>query len=278
MKNMLNLTFNATAAGSIKASRIQPVSDVVWVDLMLDVGQITKGVFSDYRRMLIDYMYSQTYVIAESLSWTSTSRSSADMGVFFDEYAKVYSNIIDRVKASKELRIWFGSKADEVCSFRWFCNELLNVGFSGSLYMMNAPISKERNSVKSEITGWACFEPQEIPDYASLEEFITYSEMEKAAYEWKRLELENSNLRSIVNGSLISVDESYFDHALLELFPDGPVEMAYIVRDSLRGPLRFHSDLISAWRINKLIEAGKIEVLEDPEPRKRMKRILQRIS
>ena len=103
-------------------------------------------------------------------------------------------------------------------------------------------------------TSWAYIEPVDCSKYISIERMPSPEELEGYASEWSALVSDNTMLRIVVDGSLRSLDEDYFDSALLALFPDEPVKMAAVVGESMMGPLRYHCDLISAWRVNRLID------------------------
>jgi hypothetical protein len=101
-------------------------------------------------------------------------------------------------------------------------------------------------------------------------------ELNGYAAEWCILAHNNALLRTIVGGKLISVDKAFFDSTLLSIFPNEPVKMATIVGEALTGFMRYHRDLAIAWRINCLIEAGELEVVDNSEPWNPMRRILRR--
>jgi hypothetical protein len=169
LKNMLNVTFDPTTAGAIKWTHVQESTDVFCVDFMLDVGLLSSGICSLYRRALFNFFYNQTFNFGEAPREMFDSGESSDMGTIYDAYTEEYERFMAKLKMSESLRIWAGTRADEACAMRWLCNELVVSGYAGDVCLMEAPVLGEGDSEECEVTSWGYVEPANFSEYISCE-------------------------------------------------------------------------------------------------------------
>ena len=82
---------------------------------------------------------------------------------------------------------------------------------------------------------------------------------------WSGLVEDNSPLRAVVNGKVLSVPEDFYDFLIWKWLKNVPVKEARLI-----GTILGHSQLgVGDWwyarRIESYIEQGKIRVVEDSE-------------
>lgn len=91
----------------------------------------------------------------------------------------------------------------------------------------------------------------------SREERRMYGEL------WLELVEENTPLRTIINGKIISVEEEFYDFFILKRLADKPMKQVRLIGDILGYYPIGIRDGWYAIRIEKLIEQGKVKILED---------------
>lgn len=100
---------------------------------------------------------------------------------------------------------------------------------------------------------WGEVRPDEFELFLSFEKKLKTVEKELYAKRWQELVIENSPLRAIVNGILLSVPEIFYDHLVLSNLPDEDFVMDELIAELVgKYPIGV-SDAWYAKRIRYLI-------------------------
>lgn len=119
---------------------------------------------------------------------------------------------IRRSASGETFHIWYSEQPYEYCGLCWFISELKK-------RMQKVPrmsAIKLPNRVESENTivnymGWGGVCPEEFHKFLPLEKAVTPAFICVAALKWSELQTQNSPLRAVINGTLQSVPEDFYD-------------------------------------------------------------------
>lgn len=191
-----------------------------------------------------------------------------------DEFiCNALETIEEAMQNNESMRIWLSNNAESMCGFYDLCSRLKD--YAGLIVVVQASKQPyERNC-------WGLIKSYERYRYADRERRLTKEVMYEIAADWEKLKKENSNMRLLVNNELISVTDDYFDHMIFEAFEleeesFSGVPENYIMGNTMHigneNQLNLHDSVICA-RIDKLIEEGKIIIVEDNK--EKFKRLLK---
>ncbi len=149
------------------------------------------------------------------------------------------------------IRIWSSHlNCDDYCLLLYLCSKIKN---------------KKISVIFSEEFNYHCLsidmmDGSEIPELLKREHILSEKEIEYYADEWKRLVNENSKLRYIVNGKVLSVPINYFDKEILNVLKKmGEVSLYHLIAMLMGHKIvNDANDLLYKYLIENLINNGKI--------------------
>ncbi|MGN0242135.1 MAG: DUF3658 domain-containing protein [Candidatus Weimeria sp.] len=230
--------------------------EVVCLDFMLDIGDIKDPIDSRYRENLIFSMYSQNaYEVSDQVTDALKTRGEK------------YSNELKRLKKffdnDEEVRIWYSDLPYSICGFYSLCQLMQN--YHNEIHVVKLPEYVISKSGLYVCSGWSDVSAEEFAAFLSYEKILTSQEVGFYAQKWRKLTEENSPLRAVINGSVISVPENFYDFLIWNELSDGPIREGKMIGDIL---CRYQLGAYYWWfarRIERLIRAGTIIVTEDSE-------------
>lgn len=125
--------------------------------------------------------------------------------------------VIDLLKKGEPMRIWMGNMPHALCGLAYLCYTARNS--NSQFYIVYCPTDRKFDRYGN--THWGNLNiDQRIPYADRMEEFSlddrrTYSDI------WQILKEENSNLRIVKNGSVISIPDDYFDKDIKAIMDKG---------------------------------------------------------
>lgn len=227
-------------------------SEVVCIPLMLDFGDISLPVDSEYRKSLIHEMYTINGILVQgSLVW-------------LEEAWVGYQNEIERLKkfasSGENIRIWYSDAPYSACGLRYVCCLLREYNIKVSVIKLPTYILLSDNTIQSYVS-WGEVEPGKFHRFLPLEKELSPLEINSFASEWNELKQEGSMLRAVVNGRLIGVPEDFYDHIIRKELPDGEFLMARLIGDVLGKHSLGVGDYWYAKRILRMIDQGELEII-----------------
>ena len=261
---MLEVVFNDALCSNLMSARseygIFPrliIADL-WL-LNLDVGRIDRPEDSSYRRIasfrLAVLPYSEV-TDEELLLWSETDRG--------------LEILRKAMAAGDSLRIWYSEEPRELCGLYYLCSLLTE--YPGDVYAVRAPerirYEDEQLCLLSNSTGNlnpACV-------VKTLETAVRLAPWEIALYaeNWERLKQENSLLRAVISGRVVSVDADFYDRMILKHIPSESV----MEKEALSTVVKANPWIQIGWcvlRIHEMIRLGQIAIAEDhPNPAERL--------
>lgn len=246
----IEVLFSNSEAGSLysvkcKAVRPQKMTDeVLPLSFMLDMGDIRQPVDSEYRALFIDEMYGMDQFADDS---------DYVPGEFAQGPVSRLERFKQRLTQDTIVRIWYNERPSSLCGLRFVCNILKD--YDCNVRIVGLPRTLVHDDGNTTHLNWIPEEPSELDELLQFEEPLTHDEVCQYASEWARLVDENSPLRAVVNGSLISVPEDFYDFLIFKELPDEPTREVRVVGHVLG------NYMIGVWPewINKRIRHGILE-------------------
>lgn len=231
--------------------------EVICLGFLLDIGDIGEDVDSEYRRHLIYSMYARE-------PWEKEEKADVELMQLCDSnYAEM-----ERLKAylseGEAIRVWYSDAPYSKCGFYHLC-----VGFQkyqNEISVVKLPEYRVRpdNSIVS-YRNWGEVAAEEFAGYLDYERKLSGEEVRMYAMLWGALQKDNSPLRAVVNGKLTGVPEDFYDFLIWKKITQEPVKEARLIGGILGENQLGVGDWWYAKRIDHLIQAGKIKIVEDSE-------------
>lgn len=269
---MLEVVFDEAVKGSMmlakskdkKKSIAGKKEDVVSIGFSFDIGDISGKIDSLQRQEV----FRRT---------SGLDSTEAEVREFFIKQCKELEKLLSSAKNGHTIRIWKGNAPFSVCAFAFVCHKLKNIDCEIKVVSLPKHHKISRDTIVS-YSSWAEIPAEEFHKFLSLEK--DFSEIEKTifAYLWEELKEENAPLRALVNGKLISVPEDFYDHLIIKNIPDGEFSKLELIGEVLG---KYGLGVGDSWfdfRIDKLIEENKLEVLSRGKRSNLHKTALRKLS
>lgn len=253
---MLEIVFGESACGSLKIAKGSEKIDVYCFDIALSVGTISDDGLGSLRKNVLRQMLSfdpgkeRDILAEERMEKTKSSLSS----------------LLGRYKDGEPVRIWYSCNPDELCGMYWLMAQLRPLKCRTAIYLVRLPVWEYRkdHAVISR-NGWGDVDCSEWETYLSMQEEVQPAAFSYCSMEWQRLREENAPLRVMLNGKLQSAPEDIYDSFIFRELERQPEEfkMAYLIGGVLGRYQLGIGDVLIAWRIEKMIADGILEVVRE---------------
>ncbi len=245
-KEEFDKTFDGKAVGGNS-------SEVVCIPFLLDIGDITIPIESDYRKKLI----LDSYTI-NGFGDENTRKSLEDS---WDKYLKETERLKNYATQGECIRLWYSNAPYSMCGFYYVCNLLKD--YSCKISAIELPNHMQLSEKEIQFyTTWGEIDAGKFYRFLPLEKELSTCEIRSYALNWNELKEDKSILRAVVNGRVIGVTEDFYDHIIRKELPDGEFVMGYLIGTILgKYPLGV-GDWWYAKRINRMIELGELVVVK----------------
>ncbi len=240
-------------------------NDVICIGFSLDIGDISGEIDSRGRRE----------VFRKVLGCTGIDEQEIER--FFRLQRKDLVKLISAATQGIPIRVWESHAPFSVCGFAFVCNVLRNIECTISVISFPEQIINTENTNVS-YRDWNEVPPEQLYDFLSYEHILTTVEKRVQSDLWRNLKIENSPLRAVINDSLISVPEDFYDHLILRNLPDNEFMMETLIGELLHNYQIGISDGWYALRIEKMIQKQQIKVITKSNPRYRYRQILKKVK
>lgn len=228
-------------------------SEVVCIPFILDIGDITIPIGSEYRKNLIFDLYT----INESgdkntLKWLEDA---------WDKYLKEIKRLKKYASHGECFRLWYSDAPYSLCGLYYVCNLLRENDCKISAIKLPQYMQFSDNGIQFYTT-WGEINAGKFYKFLPQEKELSTCEIRSFASKWNDLKEERSTLRAVVNGKVIGVPEDFYDHIIRKEIPDGEIVMGRLIANIL-GKYRLGiGDWWYAKRIKKMIEHGELVVVQ----------------
>ncbi len=255
---MIEVLFGESEAGGMKIAlrRGKMRGDVICLPLMLDIGDISKPVLSAERRDLIFGMLYQEQFGADN-------EMKSELQKLGGAYSRELLRLKEHLKNNESLRIWYDETPYSICGMMWLCSKLLS--YKGKIYTVKLSRLYIDGDTAVEYSGWGELDPDRLAEMQIFHNRMLRPEIRVNAMHWEHLKQENAPLRAVVNGSVIGVPEDFYDFLIWKYLGIEPIREAVLISKILVKNRLGVGDWWYAYRIDKFIQQGNIEIVENSD-------------
>jgi len=176
--------------------------DILSFNLLLSVGSIDEDGIGPARKAVLCDLYPE---------WAD------DMAKTIEEAGGNLSVLLDRAGKGEPVRVWSSHYPDDACGLYWLMEQLRPIGFEQlDITIVRLPDFQEQpDGTVVQYAGWGEVEPYHFGRMAASGEKLPVLAGRMMADRWKQLQQENSPLRAVLNGRLVSAPESLYDPYIL---------------------------------------------------------------
>ena len=258
---MIDVCFSSCTGGNLNAIKHElgnsiKSNGVLAFDLQFNYGYLDDNIYE-----------AQAWREANASKYFYKDITQEELNAYYKEELETIkadlSQLDKYLKSKEEIRLWISESAIDRCGLYWFCNYVKS--YSNKVYLVSCPgyeMELFKNSLV-ENRRWASF--SNLPYMATFADsgirlngdtINLYSEL------WNRLVKENTPLRIVIDGVVISTTEDFFDNALLQFISTAPKSQSTIMGEFL-GKWQCAYVSFLCERIEALLKQELIEIVED---------------
>lgn len=260
---MIEVLFGESSAGAMKVAKnragkslegwIEGTSEeVVCLGFMMDIGDIREPMESPYRKRLLYSLYARDRWEAEE-----------ELKSIGDVYAGELRRLESFLEAGEPVRIWYSDAPYSRCGLYSLCRRLEK--HEGRFSVVKLPEYVVREKCIVSRSSWNEVAAEEFAGFLKYETPLSREEIRRYAMLWHMLVEENSPLRAVVNGTVLSVPEDFYDFLIWRHLKDVPMREGRLLGDILDQTQLGVGDWWYAGRIEHHIRQGRIRVVEDSD-------------
>lgn len=186
-----------------------------------------------------------------------------DMEESINEFWTNCINDLEKLKSNPlQIRVWLDGTPDAQCGLLFLADLLKDSKTEIHIVELPSKIIQEDNCTV-EYYGWSEVEPQLYGTFLDKERVLTEKEVSDLAANWQLLKEENSPLRVVENGFVVSADMSYYDDLIRKEFPKNTCRIAYIIGRALGKQKILTGDVFIANRIKAFIKSGELKIISN---------------
>lgn len=258
---MINICFNDIACQYLREAKLiskdaiinVDLDNIIAINLQLDYGSISDNGLGPERCGLLK-KFHDGYVFGEEMPST------------YDGGFKRYMHSLEKLKASigkgETFRIWYTEDNCEYCNFCWLLSIFNELDAQNIIYVVRLPAEVTLPDGEYERKyNTSSFMPEELFELVSEQTVLSESRKNYYVEQWKRAVEENTNLRLVLYGNIVSVNEDFYDQAIMveaEKYEEVINEAQLVGRCVARLGL---TDLFVGKRIEYMIDKGIFEVV-----------------
>jgi len=265
---MIELTFNGSTSGMLyhNAGELDTPGinwdEIITLDLMMDLGQLDRGIDSDERLAYADNLYLTGYPDCTSEDTPEDvleAIKEPDDFVPGGENRKEMKKFRKLLSKGKDVRIWYDIAPGTLCCYYAMCAFLRD--FKNKVFVMEAPRYIKSDGDSWIAQGWGTFNGEDVGPLLHLTRKLRRAEKEAYAKHWDKLVKENAPLRTVLGSVPISVSEDFYDRFLYEFIPDEPFKVSKLQWDISR---RYPTGFNTVWYSRRLwekIQQGEFKIV-----------------
>lgn len=227
--------------------------EVICLAFMLDIGDISQPVESDYRYELIQSLYFQN-------QW----KDDEDDEEFEDNkniYLQELNLFKDFLHKGEKIRIWYSDAPYSRCGLYWLCSLLENI--DNEKYIVKLPEYFVLKDGIASYENWNEASEEHFLECLAYEKKLTKQDILYFTRQWDELVNNHSLLRAFVNGKMIGVPEDFYDFQIWKHLKNELIMEANLIGKIMLDYQNSVADWWYARRIEYYIQQKKIKVIKD---------------
>lgn len=249
--HMIEVVFSDSTKGMMIQARkdhILDSEDILNIGFYFDIGDITKGIDSKERKLIFEQLFDID--------------NEDEKTAFFDAQRKDMNKLLNAASKGEQIRLWISKEPYTLCGYYFVCYILKDIKCSISVISLPDFIPGIGQSLIDYGT-WDAVSADLITQFLPFEKPILGVEKKVYSERWQQLMSENTKLRAVVNGQLVSVPENFYDSFMQRYIPEGDFQMLEVI-GNVCGLLQL--GVLDGWyalRIEKMIEDKKLVIVRD---------------
>lgn len=177
-------------------------ADIMPLSLALSVGEIAEEGIGPQRQTALEGLMGTYPSIAQEVTEELLQRSR-----------KSLATILARAGAGEEIRVWTSDTPDDACGLAWLAHQLAALDLEKvQVTQVKLPDFYEwSDGTVVRWRGWGEMDPWLWGRMAALGQPLPGNLLRRLDARWRELQRENTPLRAVVNGELVSVPETWYD-------------------------------------------------------------------
>lgn len=230
--------------------------EVICLGFMLDIGDISEEIDSQYRKDLIYSLYAQD-------QWGKDQESDTELRNLADCYIEEIKRLKNYLESGEQVRVWYSEAPYSICGFYQLCSILTQ--YDNPVRTVKLPQYSIYDNVITSYKNWSEIAAEEFSGFLQYEKELSGKEIRLYSSIWSELKADNSPLRAVVNGRVTGVPEDFYDFLIWKRITKKTEKEGRLIGDILgKYPVNI-GDWWYAKRINDFIVQGKIRVVQDSE-------------
>lgn len=258
---MLNICFseclyeNLMIASDIACEEAQEKNDLgdnrYKLQMEAEIGDISEIPFGEKRKYEFANMYG--------------TKECSYREHMFNYVSEKISEIELKAKQGEKIRIWYSEDSSEMCAFCYFLCllDMWKIENENVFYIKLPGYILFENGKYEKRPSTSSYEPELLIKSLEFQKALSSSYKSFHIKQWKRAQSENTGMRTVLSGEIISVYENFYDQIILtEIKKRGDI----IKETDLLIPSMTKTNTNSKFiisRIDNLISDGILEVIEE---------------
>lgn len=253
---MINIVFDEVTKRNMLLSGNKNFSDVYCIGYALNIGKINCEIDSTTRKKLFSDMEN----INDNLS-------TEDIDNFFINQMQEIETFNQKVKDDHNVVIWISNESHTLCGLAFICD-----------YLRKSDCNICTVTVPKKIINWSCVSPHDYDKYIKNKIKLNKSDILINGDLWRKLKIENSELRVLEDGKLISVSEDYYDNIIFNTIPDTKITIGELIDCIInKNKLSVFTNYLYL-RILKMKDKKLIEITDNERSEKPFMKIIKIIT
>lgn len=246
-------------------------ADVFCFNLALGVGSVARENFWEHRREALSALWS---------GWDEEYRKET-LGRALQTAQAALEIVRERFGGGEVLRVWHSAQADEACGLRWLLAALSPWREArGDVLLVGLPAYMEdaEDACVCSFRDWGEVNIEHWGRLAEGQRAVSPRLCAALADEWRAVEAESAPLRALVGGRVRSLPEDAYDPCLRRALAEAPREFpeGRLIGEALGKYALGVGDGWLAMRIEAMVRAGELTVVQNAEAGRPYSRVLRR--
>lgn len=212
-------------------------NDVYAIDLMLSCGSLKDGIFSENRFKYLSDLSFDKWMGSEAF-YTKAEWETAQ---------ELFAKIVEQAKMGEEILIWISLAPKVICDFLFL---LFEIGTHKNISIIN-------------------YDKEILLDFSETEYYklqntkcaLSESDFNNAIESWERIVKIQEPIRALVDGSIVGVEEDFYDDIILSCIPEGEFIAADLFYNLHETKTAFCTHDFLIKRVCNILRSDKIEVV-----------------
>lgn len=261
---MFEVVFGESEKSLINFALREISKDVVSIGYSLDIGDISGKIDGLERKNLFKEL------------WHCVDFNEIETENYFEGQRTDMEKLLTAAIDGIPIRIWKSNSPYSICGFAFVCNLLKDINCKITVVSLPEYSKTEDNGLVS-YSGWGEVPPSKLHTFLQFERDVTNIEKQLQSDIWQKMKTENAPLRAVVNGTLISVPENFYDHIIINNIPNNEFAMVSLIGRLLG---KYQLGIGDGWyslRIQKMIKENKLKIISDEDTSRPYRKVLKKV-